>query len=310
MKRLLAVVAQQPASASPAPQQNPVKMTNDDVIEMAGLGLSDAVLIDKINAAPATDFDTSLTGLKALKAAKISDLVIRAMINPQSSGNASAPPPPPSSAVNEAVTAAATAIPPPPAQQAVPQPPPPPFHSTDGYVRMYVTDHPIDETISMLRASSYSSSSGSMHASGSGMSASGSEQSSSSAGAISNHQAGDDPRTVEIQADVQKLCSAYIKVSSTADRADVILVFRRQGGKRSGFFAMGGLTGLAISAASKVDGAALFENTGDMIYATKQTTVEKSIKDICIHIPPPAGTAPQVAVAPPPAPPASAPPAK
>ena len=103
--------------------------------------------------------------------------------------------------------------------------------------------------------------------------------------AINKHEKGDDPRTVEIQADVQKLCSAYIRVTNAPERADVILVFRRQGGKRSTFFAMGGLTGLAISAASKVDGASLFENTGDMIYATKQTSVEKSIKNICIHIP-------------------------
>jgi hypothetical protein len=263
-------------------------MTDQDVIDMAGLGLSDGVLIDKINAAPATNFDTSLTGLKALKAAKISDAVIRAMINPQAAGtvNAAAPPPPPSSAVNEAVTAAATAVPPPP-QPAAPAPPLPPFHSTDGYVRMYVTDHPIDETIGMMQASA------NRHA--------------AAADSVTKHEAGDDPRTVEIQADVQKLCSAYIRVSSNPDHADYILVFRRQGGKRSSFFAMGGLTGLAISAASKVDGASLFENDGDMIYATKQTSVEKSIQDICVHIPPPVPAAPQIAampVPPPPAPPA------
>jgi len=257
---------------------------------MAGLGLSDGVLIDKINAAPATNFDTSLPGLKALKAAKISDAVIRAMINPQGAGTvgAAAPPPPPSSAVNEAVTAAATAVPPPP-QPAAAAPPPPPFHSTDGYVRMYVTDHPIDETIGMMQASA------NRHA--------------AAADATSKHEAGDDPRTVEIQADVQKDCSAYIRISSNPDRADYILVFRRQGGKRSTYFAMGGLTGLALSAASKVDGASLFENDGDMVYATKQTSVEKSIKDICVHIPPPVPAPPQVAavLAPSPAP---APPAK
>jgi hypothetical protein len=59
------------------------KMTNADVIELAGLGLSDDVVMDKIYAAKATDFDTSIPGLRALKAAKISDVVIRAMINPQ-----------------------------------------------------------------------------------------------------------------------------------------------------------------------------------------------------------------------------------
>jgi hypothetical protein len=267
-------------------------MTNQDVIDMAGLGLSDAVLIDKINAAPATNFDTSLPGLKALKAAKISDPVIRAMINPQGAGtvNAAAPPPPPSSAVNEAVTAAATAVPPPP-QAAAPAPPPPPFHSNDGYARLYVTDHPIDETIGMMQASAnrhYASEAG-----------------------VSKHEAGDDPRTVEIQADVQKDCSAYIRITSAPEHADYILVFRRQGGKRSTYFAMGGLTGLALSAASKVDGASLFGNDGDMIYATKQTSVEKSIKDICVHIPPPVPVPPQVAAVQAPAPaPAPVPPAK
>lgn len=49
---------------------------------MVSLGLSDDVVIDKIHAAEATDFDTSVSGLTALKAAKVSDAVIRAMINP------------------------------------------------------------------------------------------------------------------------------------------------------------------------------------------------------------------------------------
>jgi len=63
--------------------QQPAKtMTNEVVIEMLGLGLTDDVVIDKIHAATATDFDTSVTGLKALKAAKVTDAVMRAMINP------------------------------------------------------------------------------------------------------------------------------------------------------------------------------------------------------------------------------------
>ena len=56
-------------------------------------------------------------------------------------------------------------------------------------------------------------------------------------------------------------------------------------------FAFGGLYGLAFSAAMKVDGASLFENNGDMVYATKQNTVEKSIKDICAHVPAPTSVA-------------------
>ncbi len=62
-------------------QQPAAKMTNADVIELVGMGLSDDVVVDKINTAEATGFDTSIAGLKALKASKISDPVIRAMIN-------------------------------------------------------------------------------------------------------------------------------------------------------------------------------------------------------------------------------------
>ncbi|HXM94192.1 MAG TPA: hypothetical protein VOA64_08065 [Candidatus Dormibacteraeota bacterium] len=52
------------------------------MIEMVSLGLTDDVIIDKIHAAGTTDFDTTIVGLRALKQAKVSDTVIRAMINP------------------------------------------------------------------------------------------------------------------------------------------------------------------------------------------------------------------------------------
>lgn len=78
-------------TALPSPgQQTPKKMSNDDVTQMVGLGLTDDVIIDKIRSAPASDFDTSIDGLKALKAAKVSDAVIRAMINPHPAGPAMA----------------------------------------------------------------------------------------------------------------------------------------------------------------------------------------------------------------------------
>jgi hypothetical protein len=63
-------------------QQSVKKITNEDVIEMLGLGLTDDVIIDKIHSTTASDFDTTVTGLKALKAARVSDSVRRAMINP------------------------------------------------------------------------------------------------------------------------------------------------------------------------------------------------------------------------------------
>jgi hypothetical protein len=62
-------------------QQPPRRMSNQDVIDMVGLGLSEDVIIDKIHAS-ATDFDTDVAGLKILKLGKVSDTVIRVMINP------------------------------------------------------------------------------------------------------------------------------------------------------------------------------------------------------------------------------------
>jgi hypothetical protein len=67
--------------------------------------------------------------------------------------------------------------------------------------------------------------------------------------------------------------------------ADFTLLFRREGGKRSAMFAFGGLAGLALSAASKVDGASLFAANGDLVTATKQRTVENAIREICASIP-------------------------
>jgi hypothetical protein len=66
-------------------QQLGKRITNKDVIDMSGLGLSDDVIIAKIRSASAggtLQFDTSVDGLKELKTAKISDEVIKVMINP------------------------------------------------------------------------------------------------------------------------------------------------------------------------------------------------------------------------------------
>ena len=56
-------------------------LTNQDVIEMVALGLSDDLIIDKIHATAATNFDTSIAGLKELKVNRVSESLIRAMIN-------------------------------------------------------------------------------------------------------------------------------------------------------------------------------------------------------------------------------------
>lgn len=67
------------------------RMTNQDVKDLVSIGLSSDVIIDKIHAAESTDFDTSVEALKALKAANVSDDVIRAMINPHPAPTAAAP---------------------------------------------------------------------------------------------------------------------------------------------------------------------------------------------------------------------------
>ncbi len=73
-------------------QQLSKKMSNQDVSDMVSLGLSDDVVIDKIHGAGATDFDTSIDAMKALKAGKVSDAVIRVMINPHPAPAVSAAP--------------------------------------------------------------------------------------------------------------------------------------------------------------------------------------------------------------------------
>ena len=83
MRRLLASLAVILLTISVGRSQvQPKALSNDDVIQMVNLGLSDDVIIEKVRSAGSTNFDTSVDGLKALKAAKVSDAVLRAMINP------------------------------------------------------------------------------------------------------------------------------------------------------------------------------------------------------------------------------------
>ena len=236
-------------------------MNNDSVIKLVKAGLSEDLIVTTISGA-AGNYDISADGVIALKTAGVSDRVISAiLLKAAAASQPTQPPIPPLSPMP--VQAAAS-------NPANLPPPPPPFHSTDGKIRIYVTDHPMFESNGVGMAS------GNRHG--------------ASAAEVTHVQAGDDPRTVEIQADILKVCPAFVMASNNPDRADYVLVFRRRGGARSSMFAFGGLYGLAFSAVMKVDGASLFENNGDMVYATKQTTVEKSIADICVHITPP-GTA-------------------
>jgi TPR repeat protein len=65
-----------------ASQTQSKPLSNADVIQMVSLGLSDDVIVEKIRSVAATNFDTSVAGLKSLKAAKVGDAVLKAMINP------------------------------------------------------------------------------------------------------------------------------------------------------------------------------------------------------------------------------------
>jgi len=94
---------------------------------------------------------------------------------------------------------------------------------------------------------------------------------------------GADPRTVEVQADLYKKCPSIVVTNNPA-RADYVLLFRRQGGKRSSMYAFDGLTGLALSAHSKVDGASVFDTNGAMVFATRAQNVETAIKEVCGHL--------------------------
>jgi hypothetical protein len=66
-------------------QEMSKRLTNQDIIEMVKLGLSNDVIISKIRSANGQDqlaFDTSVDGLKMLKAGNVPDEVIKVMINP------------------------------------------------------------------------------------------------------------------------------------------------------------------------------------------------------------------------------------
>lgn len=75
-------------------QQLSHRLTNQDIIDMTALGLSDDVIITKIRSAAKPEdlaFDTSTEGLKKLKAGNVSDAVLKVMINPAPAAPAPTP---------------------------------------------------------------------------------------------------------------------------------------------------------------------------------------------------------------------------
>jgi hypothetical protein len=195
---------------------------------------------------------------------------------------------PVAAAPNAAAPAVATTLPP-------PDPTTPPTKVNDGKTRLYITDEPKDESIFLAahRSGWQVNGQSSGQVSGSFVNGTGTIRGSSngylngsggSAGAAYGYsQKGGDPRTVEIQADIYKKCPAII-VTSDPSRGDYVLLFRREGGKRSSMFIFGGLTGLALSAHAKVDGASVFDTNGDMVFATRARTVSEAIKEVCVHL--------------------------
>ena len=60
-------------------QQSAPKLTNKDIVEMTSAGLSSEIILAKIASSPC-EFDTSTESLKSLKAAKVPNTVILAMV--------------------------------------------------------------------------------------------------------------------------------------------------------------------------------------------------------------------------------------
>jgi hypothetical protein len=91
MKRFVLLAAMAivvcPLAGAAHAQDAAKRLTNDDVIAMVKLGLSDDLIVAKIRAVAAggegkAEFDTSVNGLKALKDGNVSDAVIKVMIDP------------------------------------------------------------------------------------------------------------------------------------------------------------------------------------------------------------------------------------
>jgi len=166
-----------------------------------------------------------------------------------------------------------------------------PVYSQDK-VRVLITDDPIFEHTGIAKSSEGFSGGGNRNG--------WSVQGGGSSAAVSHTQAGADPRTTEIQAEIFKSCPTVV-VTNNPRAADYVLVLRREGGKRSSMFAFGGIYGLAISAAMKVNKVAVFNHSGDMVFAGKATSVGSAARDACSHMvkyewtPEPDAPAPSVA---------------
>jgi hypothetical protein len=270
------VVASFPTSvttASPPPgiTSGSAGLTNSDVLDMYKSGLRQDVLVAKIKSSHC-NFDTSPSQLKQLKATGLGDAVILAMVEVPTAHA-------PTSDAEEIKQTERTKVllsepAKAPVQEAAPvqQGAPKQAVIKDGKHRLFVTDDPMVEHYAFSKGSSVAAANSHSAAAAS-----------SQTGFESNPNGKVDPRTVEIQADLWKFCPALI-VTSNIQNADYILWFRRNDHHRTKMFLLGGVYGLAFSAHQKVNGASVFTATGDMIYATKESTVDKTLKDVCSNV--------------------------
>jgi hypothetical protein len=180
-------------------------LTNGDIIKLVKAGLSDDFIVSSISAQPG-NYDASPDAIIALKNAGASDRVMSAVVQKAWAAPVATVPAAPLPVLDSgrpaptlAPAPAATPAAQPPAASPVPLPPPGqaaqkpgPFHSTDGKLRVYVTDHPTFESNLVVRGDA----------------------------AAGHKQAGDDRRVVEVEADILKVCPAYIVASNNQDRAD------------------------------------------------------------------------------------------
>lgn len=239
----------------------------NDVIRLSQSGLSDKTIIAQIRMRP-QPLNLSPDELLQLKSAHVSDRVIEAMVG------ATDP-------VAPAISAIAPQSPNPVGVQS--------SKVNDGKIRVYVTDRPITEVISMIRGGSEGTAhaSGSAYGNRSGFNANYSawaQQTTWLGGIENDNRGGADPRTFEVSADILADChTPNLVVTNDPAAADYVMDFRRQEGTRSTFFTFGGLPGLAVSSAMKVDHAALYAANGDLIYASNARTVGGAVKEICSH---------------------------
>jgi len=105
-----------PPAAQPAA---PSGMTNGDIVNMVGAGLSEQIVMSAIRDAKLRNFDLTPNGLIALKKGGVTDSIIAVMLNPAAPPTPSAPTPPPAPVATDPAAAA------PPSTSAVVAPPSP-----------------------------------------------------------------------------------------------------------------------------------------------------------------------------------------